>query len=75
MEAGCRTGELRENSAYITYQLRLYAMLGENEKATAWLEVAYQKRYRQFFWIKVDRRLKNLHGLPRFEALVKQIGL
>ena len=55
--------------------VRLCSMLGENEKALAWLEVAHQKRDRQFFWIKVDPRLKNLHGLPRFEALVKRIGL
>ena len=55
--------------------VRLCSMLGENEKALAWLEVAHQKRDRQFFWIKVDPRLKNLHGLPRFKALVKKIGL
>jgi tetratricopeptide (TPR) repeat protein len=52
----------------------VYAGLNEKDKAFYWLERAYQERSNWLTLIKVGKRLKNLHGDPRFDDLVKRIG-
>lgn len=54
---------------------RAYALIGDVEHALAKLEQAYAESDRQMMFVKVDRRLANLHGQPRFEALVQKVGL
>jgi eukaryotic-like serine/threonine-protein kinase len=52
----------------------IYAGLNEKDKAFYWFERAYQERSNWFLLIKVGRRLKNLHGDPRFDDLLKRVG-
>lgn len=53
---------------------RHFAMAGEKEAALRLLEEAVRAREPQAFWIKVDPRLANLRGDPRYEALVRKAG-
>jgi tetratricopeptide (TPR) repeat protein len=52
----------------------VYAGINDKDKAFYWLERAFQERSNWLTLIKVGRRLKNLHGDPRFDDLVKRIG-
>ena len=54
---------------------RAYAVMGDKAKALQWLEAAFEKRERQVFWLKIDPRLRSLRGEPRFQELVRKIGL
>jgi TolB-like protein/DNA-binding winged helix-turn-helix (wHTH) protein len=53
-----------------------YALTGENDKAFAWLDKAYDEREGQSLTLlKVDPSFKNLRSDPRFSALLRKIGL
>lgn len=54
---------------------RLFAALGEKEKALHWLEVSVERREPEAVWIQADPRLATLRGHPRHDALVRRIGL
>jgi serine/threonine-protein kinase len=53
----------------------LYVGLGDNEAALASLERAYQAHDPQFRTIKVDSHYDGLHGEPRFQELLRKVGL
>ncbi|MBP6002537.1 MAG: protein kinase [Pyrinomonadaceae bacterium] len=52
----------------------VYAGLNEKDKSFYWLERAFQERSNWLTLIKVGRRLKPLHGDPRFDDLLKRVG-
>ena len=53
-----------------------YALAGENDKAFAWLDKAYDEREGQSLTLlKGDPSFKNLRSDPRFSALLRKIGL
>jgi len=52
----------------------VHAGLDDKDKAFYWLERAYQERSNWLVLIKAGRRMKNLHGDPRFDDLLKRIG-
>jgi len=52
----------------------VYAGLNEKDKSFYWLERAYQERSNWLTLLKVGRRMKNLHGDPRFDDLLKRVG-
>ena len=53
-----------------------YTLAGENDKAFAWLDKAYDEREGQSLTLlKVDPSFKNLRSDPRFSALLRKIGL
>ena len=53
-----------------------YALAGENDKAFALLDKAYDEREGQSLTLlKVDPSFKNLRSDPRFSALLRKIGL
>jgi TolB-like protein/Tfp pilus assembly protein PilF len=52
-----------------------YAGLGDNERAFAYLERAYQERAGRMVWINVDPRMEPLRSDPRFRDLVRRVGL
>jgi len=58
-----------------TYFGMLFAGLGEKEQALTWLEKAYEERADGLTWLNVDPMLDNLRPEPRFQDLVKKIGL
>lgn len=53
---------------------RLWAMLGERERALRCLEESIGRREAQAVWVKTDPRLKNLFGDARHSALVARVG-
>jgi tetratricopeptide (TPR) repeat protein len=63
----------REN---VTYGIALvYAGLGEKDKAFAWLEKSYEVRDKGLTYLKVDPCLDPLRSDPRFEDLLRRVGL
>lgn len=53
----------------------VYAGMNDKDKSFYWLERAYQERSNWLTLAKVGRRLKNLRGDPRFDDLIKRIGI
>jgi hypothetical protein len=51
----------------------LYSLLGQ--KAFEWLEKAFQEHSSKLIDLKVDSDFDNIRSDPRFDALVKRIGL
>jgi serine/threonine protein kinase/tetratricopeptide (TPR) repeat protein len=52
-----------------------YMGLGETPQAFEWLSKAYEERSGFLVYIKCDRRFDGLRSDPRYEALLKRIGL
>ncbi len=52
-----------------------YALLGENEEALKWLERSYENREDAVAWLKVEPAWNNLRSDPRFQDLVRRVGL
>ena len=63
---------LRDPKSHPANAARLYAVLGEDEKAIDWLERCVEARAAGFFCVETDFR--HLHDHPRFRALVDRIG-
>ena len=54
----------------------IYVGLGETNQALDWLEEAYEKRNSGWLpFIGVEPEFLSLHGHPRFEALLKKMGV
>ncbi len=53
----------------------IYAGLGDKDQAFAWLDKAYEQRAFQLQWIKIEPRWDNLRSDPRFQDLLRRIGL
>jgi TolB-like protein/DNA-binding winged helix-turn-helix (wHTH) protein/Flp pilus assembly protein TadD len=53
----------------------LYALTGDKDRAFEWLDKAYAERDMGIIGLKVDPAFKNLHGDPRFAALLRRMGL
>ena len=54
---------------------RIYAKLGEKDKAFRWLEKAYEERKTDLVWLKISPEWDNLRSDPRFADLVWRVGL
>ena len=53
----------------------VYVSLGNKDQAFSYLEQAYQERSYQMVWLKVDPWCDDLRSDPRFEALLRRVGL
>jgi TolB-like protein/Flp pilus assembly protein TadD len=53
----------------------IYGALGDRDHALKWLEEAYQARASNLVFVCQVPELKSLHGDPRFEELLRRIGL
>ncbi len=53
----------------------IFAGLGDREHALAALEQAYQEHDQYMIYVKVDPRFDQLHSEPRFQTLLRGIGL
>jgi predicted Zn-dependent protease len=54
----------------------IYAGLGDKDKALELLEKARQQRSWDIAWqIKADPRIDNLRSDPRFQALLRRVGV
>ena len=61
------------NTAYLT--AAAYSELGEPEDAFSWLEQAFTVHSGYITYLKVDPLFDNLRGDPRFDELLRRIGL
>lgn len=52
-----------------------YASLGDKDQAFAWLEKAYSEKSNSLGYIKVTSHMDGLRSDPRYEALLKKMGL
>jgi TolB-like protein/Tfp pilus assembly protein PilF len=57
------------------YVAEEYALLGDEAGALDWLEKAYDRRLWQLAFLKVEPQFDILRGEPRFESLLRRIGL
>jgi hypothetical protein len=62
-------------SGYEFSLAQLYAGLGEQDQAFAWLEGAYQKRDYSLTGLRVSPYYDPLRSDPRFAQLLKKMGL
>ena len=53
----------------------MYADLGDKDQAFKWLNTAYQERGLELLGLKTDFLLDSLHSDPRFDELVRKVGL
>lgn len=69
--------EARAQRGYIpgTSIANVYATFGDNEKAIAWLQRAYEQRDVELSFLKVRHNWDSLRGDPRFVAIAKGVGL
>jgi TolB-like protein/DNA-binding winged helix-turn-helix (wHTH) protein/Flp pilus assembly protein TadD len=68
----------REASRKYVSPLRIaaaYAELGDKEQALRYLEIGYEHRTPELVWVHLEPVYDFLHSDPRFQALVKKIGL
>jgi len=53
-----------------------YASLGQKDKAFVYLEKAYQERSSDLpYFLRADLRIDGLRSDPRFQDLVRRVGL
>jgi len=67
--------KLQRTSASPYAMATIYANLGENDKAFEFLEKAYSQKSFDILSLKSDLVLDHLHPDPRFENLLRRIGL
>jgi eukaryotic-like serine/threonine-protein kinase len=67
----------RSKGDYVsTYDVAIVcAGLGDKDQAFQWLEKAFQERAHYLVHIKWEPRFENLHSDPRFQNLLRRIGL
>jgi TolB-like protein/DNA-binding winged helix-turn-helix (wHTH) protein len=53
----------------------VYARRGDREAAFQWLERAFTRRDSGLLWLKINGALRPLHADPRYEALLRRMGL
>ncbi len=53
----------------------IYAGLGDKNQALAWLEKAYEERDAWLVWLKVEPMVDSLRSEPRFQDLLRRVGL
>ena len=53
----------------------VYALRNQRDEAFKWLDRAYGQHDGGLIFIKIDPLLRNLHGDPRFAALLKKLNL
>jgi len=52
-----------------------YAGVGNKDQAFAWLTKAYESRDPQLIWLKVEQQFETLRPDPRFQALLRRMGI
>jgi Flp pilus assembly protein TadD len=53
----------------------IFAGLGDKVQALEWLERAYEDRSYRLTWVKADPPFDSLHNEPRFQDLLRRMGL
>ncbi|MCI0618176.1 protein kinase, partial [bacterium] len=53
----------------------IYNLLGEKDQAFEWLEKGYQEHSIRMAYLKIAVNFESLHGDPRFQDLLRRVGL
>jgi hypothetical protein len=53
----------------------VYLGLGDRAQALEWLDKAYEDHSNFLLWIRVDPQFDSLRGQPRFQELLRRMGL
>ena len=53
----------------------IYTGIGKKDEAFAWLEKAYEQHSPMMAWLGVDQRFDSLREEPRFQDLLRRVGL
>ena len=53
----------------------MYALIGDEDEAMTWLERGYTANSSDIVFLRAAADYRSLYGDPRFEALVKKVGL
>lgn len=53
----------------------IYAAVGERQQALDWLEKAYGEHSPMMTWLKTDPRFDSIRQEPRFQELMRRVGL
>ena len=53
----------------------LYARLGQKDQALEWLEKAYKEHHPSLVFLKIDPKWESLQSHPRFQSLLRLVGL
>jgi hypothetical protein len=70
--------EQKSSTVYVSPYLiaTLYAALGDKDTAFKFLEKAYQEKSLDLSWyVKADLRIDSLRADPRYESLLRRMGL
>jgi tetratricopeptide (TPR) repeat protein len=65
----------REGYVRSLYFALVHFGLGERDEALDWLEKAYEERDVWMAWLNIDGTFDSLRSEPRFEALIKKVGV
>jgi len=57
------------------YIAAIYAGLGDREQTFAWLEKSYEDREEWMIWMKYDHRFGEMRNDPRFQELMRRVGV
>ena len=65
------------NKRYVTPGARVPVYLGlqDKEKILDWLEKCYDDQDGACWWLKIDQRYDGVRNEPRFQAILKKVGL
>jgi hypothetical protein len=69
------TAEFRSKPEAVYRLAEINAYLGDNDEAFRWLEKAREYRTMWIPWVKVDPSLDALRSDPRFNQLLRRMGL
>jgi len=67
-------GKFKEGENYSKYAL-YYNLLGDKERTLEFLEKAFQRRENSMLTLDVDPEWDEIRTDPRFQDLVKRVGL
>jgi len=67
--------QLKQGYVSPYYVALIYTGLGDYDKAFAWLEKAYKERNEMITWLGVNPEVDSLRSDPRFNTLLKRIGI
>ena len=68
--------ELSKRKYVSSYRVgAIHAGLGEEDRAMEWLQRAYQERDAWLIWLKADPVFDSLRSDPRFQDILRRIGL
>ena len=74
-DAAIGTLETKFSHSFAYFVAQAHAWRREPDATFAWLERAYRQRDSQIEFVKIDPLLRNVHGDPRFKAVLRKMNL